>query len=63
MNPDGTVERGADIAFSERAKACGFKLWTHWDYPCDQFSEISMAEMTRAWVEGVTINGGKLFHE
>lgn len=48
---DGTMEKGNDIAFSERARRNGLRLWAHYDYPCDHFSELSMREMTRAFME------------
>lgn len=45
LNPDGTVERGNDIAFSERARAAGFEIWTHYDYMTDHCNELSLKEV------------------
>lgn len=54
---DGTVHKGNDISFCERARARGFEIWAHYDYPCHHFSksldltEVEQA-MKRLW-EGV----------
>lgn len=48
LNPNGTVERGNDISFCERARECGFEVWAHFDYPCNHFSEIELNEVARA---------------
>lgn len=50
-NEDGTVEKGNDIMFCERARANGFEIYCHYDYPCDHFSELSLSETTRAFRE------------
>lgn len=50
-NEDGTVEKGNDIMFCERARANGFEIYCHFDYPCDHFSELSLSETTRAFRE------------
>jgi len=49
LYPDGRVNKGNDISFCERAKAQGFKIYAHFDYPCDHFSELSLNENVRAW--------------
>lgn len=46
--PDGCVDKGNDISFCERARDCGFQIWTHFDYVCDQFTEVSLLECWRA---------------
>lgn len=48
-NEDGTVERGNDIAFCEKAKAAGFKVWAHFDYSCDHYNELPLNEVIRAF--------------
>jgi hypothetical protein len=48
LNPNGTVDRGNDISFCERARDCGFEVWAHFDYPCNHFSEIELNEVARA---------------
>lgn len=37
LYPDGTVNKGNDMSFCERARARGFEIWTHYDYPCRHF--------------------------
>ena len=49
VNDDGTVERGNDIAFCERARAAGFKVWTHYGYPCRHFKELELTEVLSAF--------------
>ncbi len=48
LHPDGTVHKGNDISFSERARALGFSIWCHFDYPCDHFSEIELNQVSEA---------------
>ena len=48
--PDGTVEKGNDLAFCERARALGFEIYCHFDYPCNHFSELELNEVHRASV-------------
>lgn len=48
-NEDGTVNKGNDMSFCERARTQGFEIWAHYDYPCDHFTELSMLEMIRAF--------------
>jgi hypothetical protein len=45
---DGTCELGNDLAFCERARAEGFKVWAHYGYPCRHFSELDLTEVVRA---------------
>jgi hypothetical protein len=49
LNPDGTVERGNDISFCERAREAGFEIYCHFDYPCAHFSEVELNEVVRAF--------------
>jgi GT2 family glycosyltransferase len=49
LNPDGTVDRGNDISFCERARENGFKIWAHYDYRCQHFNELEMHEVIRAF--------------
>lgn len=48
---DGTVEYGNDLAFSMRARKCGFKIHMHYDYPCDHHHEIPFLDMIRGFGE------------
>lgn len=44
-NVDGTVERGNDIAFCERAREQGFEIWCHYDYPCNHIVEVPLNDI------------------
>jgi hypothetical protein len=45
LNSDGTVNKGNDISFCERAKENGFRIYAHYDYFCGHFKEIETNEM------------------
>ena len=49
LNPDGTVNKGNDISFCERAKEQGFKIFAHFDYKCQHFNELELHEVVRAF--------------
>lgn len=51
LNEDGTVERGNDIAFCERARKCGFEIYCHYSYPCQHFNEVEVTEMAEQFYE------------
>ena len=53
-NDKGTVESGNDYAFCTRAKAAGFRIWTHFGYPCEHWNELEISEVFTAFGE---ING------
>lgn len=46
---DGTVEVGGDYSFCQKAKAAGFKIWTHYNYPCRHFNETDLVEIIQAF--------------
>jgi hypothetical protein len=48
LNPDGTVDKGNDISFCERAKEQGFKIFAHYDYRCQHFNELELGEVAHA---------------
>lgn len=48
-NPDGTVRRGNDISFCERARDAGFEIFSHFDYPCRHHKRVEMVETIRAY--------------
>lgn len=48
-NKDGTMNKGNDIAFCERARAEGLEIYCHFGYPCDHFSELSLTETVNAF--------------
>lgn len=47
-NEDGTVERGNDISFCEKARKYGFEIYCHYDYPCMHFCELELGEVIKA---------------
>ena len=57
LYPDGTVHKGNDMSFCERARKRGFEIWTHYGYPCRHYNaNIDLVEveasMKNLW-EGV----------
>ena len=46
---DGIVTRGHDYLFCEHAQDAGFKIWTHFDYPCYHFNETELGEQIKAF--------------
>ncbi len=42
--PNGTALRGTDVSFCMRAKESGFKVWAHFDYPCDHMKEVNLTK-------------------
>ncbi|MCP3684638.1 MAG: hypothetical protein GY861_18380 [bacterium] len=57
LNPDGTVNKGNDISFCERAKEQGFKIFAHFDYFCDHYKERSLNEISRSFKKLYEKNG------
>ncbi len=51
-NRDGTVEVGGDYSFCRKAKAAGFKIWTHYDYPCQHFNELELLSVIKRMNNG-----------
>lgn len=45
---DGTVNKGNDLSFCERAREAGFEIYCHYDYPCNHFSEIDLDSIAKA---------------
>lgn len=48
-NEEGIVEVGGDYAFCQRAKAAGFQIFAHFDYPCQHFNEVELNEAAHAF--------------
>lgn len=48
LNDDGTVRKGNDLSFSERAREQGFEIWAHYGYHCRHVSEVELIEVERA---------------
>jgi hypothetical protein len=42
---EGDVNRGNDYAFCMRAKAAGFRVWSHFDYQCDHMVTVPLQEV------------------
>ena len=49
---DGTIEIGGDYSFCRKAKAAGFRIWTHYNYPCMHFNELELTEVIRSMNNG-----------
>ena len=47
----GIVYKGNDIKFCERARAAGFVIYAHWDYPCHHFNELDLNEIAKAYYQ------------
>ena len=49
LYPNGTVNKGNDISFCERARESGFEIWAHYGYPCRHFCDnIELFEVESA---------------
>ncbi len=49
LHANGTVHKGNDMSFCERARARGFEIWCHYDYPCRHYNaNIELATMNQA---------------
>lgn len=48
---DGIVEKGHDYLFCEKAQSVGFKVWTHFGYPCEHYVETDLLSQIRAFNE------------
>jgi hypothetical protein len=46
-NEEGLVETGGDFAFCKRARAAGFRVFAHFDYPCHHFNELEIGEVVQ----------------
>lgn len=49
LNPNGTVNKGNDICFCERARSLDFEIYAHFGYPCQHFNELELNEVVRAF--------------
>lgn len=56
-NEDGTMELGCDYAFCLRARAEGFKVYSHFDYPCKHHRELELTEVITAFQALEAANG------
>jgi GT2 family glycosyltransferase len=51
LNSDGTVHKGNDISFCERARDRGFEVYTHGDYWCEHIDTIGSTEIIEAFAK------------
>jgi len=49
-NKDGTVNKGNDISFCERARKNGFEIYAHYGYSCMHFVELELGEVIEAFM-------------
>jgi hypothetical protein len=47
LNKDGTVHKGCDIMFCERATKQGFEIYAHYGYPCMHFNVLELNETVK----------------
>lgn len=50
FDEDGVRKFGLDIAFGQRAKAAGFKIYLHLDYPCGHKVNMDLREVYSALI-------------
>lgn len=43
----GVTTEGQDIRFCRLAKEAGFKVWTHWAYPCEHYKVINLLNLLK----------------
>lgn len=48
-NAKGVVVAGNDYSFCRRAKAKGYRIFAHYDYPCHHFNELDLCEVIEAF--------------
>jgi len=44
---DGRMNYGGDFTFCKKAKEQGFKIYTHYDYPCSHFKELNLLDILK----------------
>lgn len=49
---------GPDIAFCRRARAAGFKIWVHFDYPCRHYCVTDVTEVGNWIAKNMAVNHG-----
>jgi len=47
-DPAGIVEFGPDFNFCRKARAMNFKVWAHFDYPCQHFNTVDLLAVSQA---------------
>jgi hypothetical protein len=46
--PNGRRKKGADVAFSEDMRARGYKLYAHYDLPCQHIRQVDLLRIYKA---------------
>jgi GT2 family glycosyltransferase len=54
-NEDGTVEKGNDISFCERAREQGFEIYTHGNFLCDHVNEVPLYRDVILAMKGLSV--------
>lgn len=49
INEDGTVHKGPDLIFCEKARAAGFEIFMDYDRPCMHFQPLELNEVVEAF--------------
>lgn len=49
LNSDGTVNKGPDLIFCEKARAAGFEIFCDYDRPCMHFQALELNEVVQAF--------------
>lgn len=44
----GLRHLGEDILFSDKVRKLGFKLWTHWNYPCSHYKVVDLMSIAQS---------------
>lgn len=44
---DGVVSMGSDLSFCTKARAAGFQIYAHYDYPCRHYKTVDLLEVMR----------------
>ncbi len=48
---DGIVTMGCDLSFCTKAKEAGFRVWSHFDYPCRHYKEVDLLQILQIMAE------------
>ena len=50
---NGTCWMGLDLAFCQRARTLGFKVFAHWGYPCSHFNRVDLLQVQEGFKQWV----------
>ena len=54
---EGLQELGGDFSMCKRARAKGFRIWTHYGYHCEHHVELELGEMVGAMGRSLRVTG------